>query len=73
MHDDLEVGCTENLSKAIMSAANHEADILSRVIAPGKPELPRQTAEMILALDFPPEDRERMNQLAENARPGVAR
>ena len=53
------------------TAANHEADILSRVIAPGKPELPRQTAEMILALDFPPEDRERMNQLAEKARDGA--
>lgn len=30
-----------------------------------------QTAEMILALEFPAEDRERMNQLAERAREGA--
>jgi hypothetical protein len=50
------------------AAANNEAEILSRIIAPGKPELPVHSAEMILALDFPEEDRQRMNQLAERAR-----
>ena len=53
------------------AAANNEAEILSRIIAPGKPGIPVHTAEMILALDFPREDRERMNQLAEKAREGV--
>ncbi|GMR21938.1 MAG: hypothetical protein BMS9Abin37_0261 [Acidobacteriota bacterium] len=52
------------------TAANHDADILARVIAPGTPELTRQTAEMLLTLDFPPEDRERMNHLAAKAGDG---
>lgn len=49
------------------TAANHEADILARVIAPGTPELTAQTANMLLTLDFPPEDRERMHHLATKA------
>lgn len=49
------------------TAANHDAEILARVIAPGNPELTRQTAGMLLTLDFPPEDRKRMNHLAERA------
>jgi len=53
------------------AAANTEAEILSRIIAPGKPELPVQTAEAILALEFPGEDRERLDQLAEKAREGT--
>ena len=53
------------------AAANIEAEILSRIIAPGKPELPVNTAEMILALEFPREDRERLDQLAEKAREGT--
>lgn len=52
------------------AAARTEAEILSRIIAPGKPELPVHTAEMILALDFPSEDRERMNHLAKRAQEG---
>jgi hypothetical protein len=52
------------------TAANHDADILARVIVPGRPELTKQTAKMLLALDFPPEDRERMNRLAAKARDG---
>jgi hypothetical protein len=52
------------------AATQNEAEILSRIIAPGKPELPVHTAEMLLALDFPKEDRERINQLAERAREG---
>ena len=53
------------------AATQSEADILSRIIAPGKATLPSQTAEMILALDFPKEDRVRMNDLAESARSGT--
>ena len=53
------------------AAANTEAEILSRIIAPGKPDLPVQTAEAILALEFPGEDRERLDQLAEKAREGT--
>ena len=55
------------------AGANTEAEILSRIIAPGKPELPVQTAEAILALEFPREDRERLDQLAEKAREGTLR
>jgi hypothetical protein len=50
---------------------NTEAEILSRVIAPGEPTLPPDTAQIILTFDFGKEDRERMNQLAEKAREGV--
>ncbi len=53
------------------AAANTEAEILSRIIAPGKPVLPVHTAEVILALEFPEEDRDRMDQLAEKAREGT--
>jgi len=48
-----------------------EADILFRIIDPGRATLPSQTAEMILALDFPVEDRVRMDELAEKARSGT--
>ena len=53
------------------AATKNESDILSRVIAPGKPNLPPPMAEMILAFTFPNEDRERMNQLAQKAREGT--
>ena len=53
------------------AATKNEADILSRVIAPGKPDLPPPMAEMILALTFPNEDHQRMNQLAQKAREGT--
>ena len=53
------------------TAANHEADILGRVIAPSGPELTQQTAEMLLALDFATEDRDRMNHLAAKAGDGA--
>jgi hypothetical protein len=49
----------------------NEAEILSRVIAPGKPTLPPDTAKIILTFDFGEEDRERMNRLAEKARQGA--
>jgi hypothetical protein len=53
------------------AATQSEADILSRIVAPGKATLPSQTAEMILALDFPEVDRVRMSHLAEKARSGT--
>lgn len=53
------------------AAANNEAEILSRIIAPGTAGLPVHTAEVLLALDFPREDRERMNQLEERTREGT--
>lgn len=53
------------------AATKNEAEILSRVIAPSKPNLPPPLAEIILAFTFPDEDRERMNQLAEKAREGA--
>lgn len=53
------------------TAAKSEAEILSRIIAPNTPDMPQETAEMILALDFPKEDRERMDRLAEKAREGT--
>lgn len=49
----------------------NEAEILSRVIAPGEPNLPPDTARIILSLDFGKEDRDRMNQLAQKAREGT--
>ena len=52
------------------TAANLDADILARVIAPGSPDLTERTAKMLLTLDFPPVDRERMNQLAAKAGDG---
>lgn len=53
------------------AATNSEVEILSRVIAPGKPDLPQHTAEMILALNFQKEDRERMNHLSARAQDGT--
>jgi hypothetical protein len=55
----------------VRAAANTEAEILSRVIAPSTPNLPIQIAEMILFFAFPNEDQERLNQLAQKAREGV--
>jgi uncharacterized protein YnzC (UPF0291/DUF896 family) len=49
----------------------NEAEILSRVIAPGEPNLPPDTARIILSFDFGKEDLDRMNQLAQKARDGT--
>lgn len=48
-----------------------EVDILSRVIAPGEPTFPPETARIILTFDFKQEDRDHMNSLAEKARAGT--
>ena len=47
-----------------------ETEILSRIIAPGKPNLPRYAAEMVLSFNFPEKDRLRMDQLADKSREG---
>ena len=44
---------------------NNEAEILSRVIARGEPNLPPDTAKIILTFDFGREDHDRINQLAQ--------
>jgi hypothetical protein len=49
----------------------NEAEILSRVIAPEEPTLPPDTAKILLSFDFPKDDRDRMEQLAEKAREGT--
>jgi hypothetical protein len=49
----------------------NEAEILSRVIAPEAPTLFPDTAKILLSFDFPKEDRDRMEQLAEKAREGM--
>ena len=45
-----------------------EAAIFSRVLEPEKPMLSHDAARSILALDFTPADRERMDALAAKAR-----
>jgi hypothetical protein len=49
----------------------NEAEILTRVIAPGEPTLLADTARIILTFDFRKEDRERMRLLAEKAQEGT--
>ncbi|HUY33442.1 MAG TPA: hypothetical protein VMV69_11895 [Pirellulales bacterium] len=48
-----------------------EVDILCRVVAPDRPGLPADVAKVILKLDFPRDDRERMQVLAEKASEGT--
>ena len=48
-----------------------EIAILSRVLEPEKPTLSPDAARSILAWDFRPEDRERMQKLAAKARAGT--
>ena len=50
---------------------NHEAEILSRIIAPERHDLPEEAARAILALAFPQRDVDRMNELASKAREGT--
>ena len=49
----------------------NEAEILSRVIAPGEPTLPPDMAQILMTFDFGKDDRERMDQLATKAREGT--
>jgi hypothetical protein len=50
---------------------NTEAAIFRRILEPEKPMLSPDAARSILALDFAPVDRERMNFLAARARAGA--
>jgi len=47
-----------------------EAEVFRRVFEPAKPNLSPAAARSILQLDFNPDDRDRMNTLAEKARAG---
>lgn len=47
-----------------------EADILSRIIEPDKPELPAGVARVILKWKFSEADHERMHDLLERAKAG---
>ena len=51
--------------------ANSEVAILSRIIDPDEPTFSREAARSILAFDFQPKDRERMEELAAKARAGT--
>ena len=51
--------------------ANTEAAIFRRVLEPDKPMFSADATRSILALDFAPSDRERMNALAAKARSGA--
>jgi hypothetical protein len=48
-----------------------EAEILGRVIDPGKPLLSRAAAGSLVALEFAPDDKAAMQELAARARAGV--
>lgn len=50
--------------------ATSEIAILSRVIEPEEPTLSPEAARSILAFDFRPQDRKRMQELAAKAREG---
>jgi hypothetical protein len=51
--------------------ATSEAAILSRIIEPDKPVLPKGVAQMILQWHFSPADEERMHALLEKAKAGT--
>jgi hypothetical protein len=51
--------------------ADTDAQILVRIVSPEAPALSAEGAKELLALDFPNEDRQRMNQLASKAREGT--
>ena len=50
--------------------ATSESAIFERIVLPSEPGLNQQAAQSILAMQFGPEDRERMQVLADKARPG---
>jgi hypothetical protein len=55
---------------ATAMATATEAEIFSRIFEPEKPNLSAAAARSILRLDFRPDDRARMNHLADKARQG---
>ncbi|HJT76515.1 MAG TPA: hypothetical protein VJ739_04870 [Gemmataceae bacterium] len=52
-------------------SSTSELAILSRVLEPEKPTFSPAAARQILALDFSPDDKERMQELAAKARAGT--
>jgi hypothetical protein len=51
--------------------ASKESVILGRVLSPERGDLPRETAQWLLKVDFDPSDRERIAALYEKAREGT--
>jgi hypothetical protein len=56
---------------SLAQPTNNEATILDRLLAPERPALTREAAESILALEFGPEDKARLDALAARARAGT--
>jgi hypothetical protein len=54
-----------------LAPSHTETAILDRLIAAGRQELPADAARYLLAIDFAPADRERMNELAGKAQDGT--
>jgi hypothetical protein len=52
------------------TVASHEGIILSRALRPEKGDLPPETAQWLLGVDFDPADRARIAVLYEKAREG---
>ena len=50
--------------------ATSESAIFERIVLPSEPGLSEQAAQSILAMQFGPEDRERMQVLADKAKEG---
>lgn len=50
--------------------ADTDAQILVRIVSPQTPALSAEGAKELLTLDFPNEDRQRMDELADKAREG---
>lgn len=54
----------------VTELANDEAAIMRRLFEPSKPTFSVAAARAILAIDFLPDDKNRMNELAASARAG---
>jgi hypothetical protein len=53
------------------AVASKEGIILGRVLQPDRGNLPKETAQWLLAMDFDPDDRKRIAVLYEKAREGT--
>jgi hypothetical protein len=54
-----------------MPTVSNEGAVLSRVVLPEQEDFSPELARVILKLDFPEEDRQRMHKLAAKAREGT--
>ena len=54
----------------LQTVGDTEGAIWGRLLQPGKTPLSLEAARSLLRLDFPPEDKERMHELAAKARDG---